>query len=158
MAAVMILAVCPSAFAAEAPTWEGRFGYIGDGYYYDGWPFRPYKDTVVRQNSPDFSWPRIPEALSYDLIVCTDENLKEVKYEKQGLAINVYNFPYTFDVGEYWWSVRFKTENGVSEWYPASKFFIPKDAYIFTLPEVDDILSLIPESHPSQHPCLLTAI
>ena len=144
----MLIAATPVIQAAEAPTWEGRFDYLGGGYYYDGWAFRPYKDIVVRQNSPDFSWPRIPEATSYDLIVCADENLSEIKYERKNLKLNVYNFPYTFDVGEYWWAVRFTTDDGISEWTEASKFFVPKDAYIYTLPEMEDVVSQIPESHP----------
>lgn len=139
------LAVCPAAFADGSPSWEERFDSIG---YYIGWPFKPYKDTIVEQNAPDFSWPYMKEAISYDLIVCTDESLSEIKYERRGLTANYYNFPHTFDVGEYWWSVRFTTAAGTSEWSEASKFFVPKDAYIFTLPEMDDLVSMIPKTHP----------
>ena len=40
--------------------------------------FLPLDDYTVSQNPPDFLWRSIADSVSYDLIVCTDEELKNI--------------------------------------------------------------------------------
>ena len=52
-------------------------------------PFMPKDGYVSYQNPPDFTWCSVKEAEKYDIIVCADKELKEVKYSKYGLIYNL---------------------------------------------------------------------
>ena len=44
--------------------------------------FRPFDNYHTFQNPPDFSWPWVENAESYDLIVCRDRELKDIAYSR----------------------------------------------------------------------------
>lgn len=142
LAASLMLSLVPNLAFSEA-TWADR-----RPAFLDEWPWKPPADYISQQNSPDFTWPRVPRATAYDLIVCADEALTDIKYEKRGITANYYNFPHTFEPGTYWWSVRYHCGEGISEWSPASRFLLVPDAYEFVLPEMGNVVEMIPESHP----------
>ena len=116
-------------------------------------PFKPPHNYSCMQNPPDFTW--CPPTTSYDkytydLVICKDEELKEVAYEANGLKWHYYNFPYTFEPGVYWWSVRFYESGNKepSDWAAAKKFRIDQEAVAFTMPSVEEIVQIIPKGHP----------
>lgn len=113
-------------------------------------PVRPTDGYVSMQNPPNFTWQHVPDAVSYELCVYTDEACTKKKYFKDGLTHNYYNFEHTFEPGKtYWWRVRFYTEDGsYSEWTAKRRFRIDPDAYEFTLPETDVLVAKIPQGHP----------
>ena len=50
-------------------------------------PFRPVDKYVSQQNPPTFTWPYVAGA-EYDLIICSDNKLSNVKYSKNRLKDN----------------------------------------------------------------------
>lgn len=112
-------------------------------------PFRPSDNYVSSQNAPDFMWPYVEGARSYDLIICSDKELKDVKYRKDGLTKNFYTFPHTFETGvHYYWAVRYNDGSGASEWSNPRRFRIDPDAYEFVKPETSELLARVPKTHP----------
>lgn len=112
-------------------------------------PFKPPHKYASMQNPPDFTWPMIDEAgIKWDLIICADEELTDIKYSKYGLDRHYYNFPETFEPGTYYWAVRYSKNGKTSGWSAARRFRIDPDAYEFTVPEPDKIADSIPVSHP----------
>lgn len=112
-------------------------------------PFKPAHKYGCMQNPPDFTWPMIDESgIKWDLIVCSDEELTDIKYSKYGLDYHYYNFPEAFEPGTYYWAVRYTKGGKKSEWSAARRFRIDPDAYVFTVPESDEIADTIPVSHP----------
>jgi len=112
-------------------------------------PFRPEHNYVSEQNPPDFMWPLHSTADSYDLIVCSDPELKDVVYHKEGITTNFYNFDVTFETGvNYWWAVRFNIGVKNSGWSDARRFRIQPNAYEFVSTDIETLMSRIPEGHP----------
>ncbi|MEG2670125.1 MAG: DUF4962 domain-containing protein, partial [Oscillospiraceae bacterium] len=111
-------------------------------------PFYPRADYTCEQNPPDFSWPFVKDAESYDLKVCRDAELTDIAYEKKDIKTNYFNFDKVFECGTYFWSVRYKTKKDVSAWQVARRFRIDKDAYPFPVPSVDEMISNIRKTHP----------
>ena len=115
-------------------------------------PFKPPHNYSCIQNPPDFTWPSPNNnaTYKYDLIICKDEALTEVAYEAKNLEWHYYNFPYTFEPGIYWWSVRFYANGNKepSDWAAAKKFRIDQEYTAFTMPSADEIAEIIPKSHP----------
>ena len=121
------------------------------------WPeVDPYKTRITPvndyhsfQNPPSFKWAVVDGAVSYDIKICTDKELNNIKYEKAGIKTNYYNFPYTFEAGEYFWSYRFTTKDGTSDWCEPRRFLLDRDALEFPVPEtVDEMLKNATLSHP----------
>ena len=110
--------------------------------------FRPYENYRTFQNPPDFSWPWIEGAESYDLIVCRDRGLKDIAYSRYGNRVNYYNFPEVFEPGLYYWSVRHCRDGRASSWEPARRFLLDPSARPFPVPDVEVLLSRIAEGHP----------
>ncbi|MBU5449833.1 DUF4962 domain-containing protein [Acetivibrio sp. MSJd-27] len=145
LAAVILLqTLCTAApvLAAEQP-WPTEYNLQGKEM-----PFRPEDKYVTEQNPPDFSWPSVSYADSYDLKVCRDKDLTDTAYEKSGITDNFYNFDQPFAIGTYYWSVRFRSASGNSVWTPARRFRIDPDASEFPVPPLAKLLEKIPESHP----------
>jgi len=117
-----------------------------------GWwymPFRPVDSLVTTQNPPDFSWPYITGADTYDLQVGRDSAMTDVVYENSNLTINLYNFPNTFDVGTWYWHVRFhKPGTGWSEWSTVRRFRIAEDNVPFVVPPIEQIMANVIPQHP----------
>lgn len=111
-------------------------------------PFKPADKYLSHQNPPDFTWPYV-EGATYDVIVCRDEGLTDVAYQKTGITTNYYNFEYTFETGVYyWWAVRFNMGGSPSGWSRPLRFKIDPDAYPFPVEPIDKILEKVPEQHP----------
>lgn len=141
---VMILQLCMAsmAFAAELK-WPSDYGLQGRHM-----PFRPEDKYVSEQNPPDFSWPAVKGAISYNLKVCKDAELTDVAYEKSAITDNFYNFDTIFETGTYYWSVSYRTTTGQSEWTEARRFRIDPDASAFAVPSLDDMMAKVPTGHP----------
>jgi len=120
--------------------------------------FQPKDNYVSMQNPPDFKWHQvgpISDTVSYDLIICTDPELKNVKYRKDGIKYNFYNFDYPFETGvQYWWSVRYHLNGQISGWSDARRFRISPDAQEFLLPDTEGLLARVPKTHPRIHTTL----
>lgn len=143
-AAIMLLSFGSIAFAEELKWEEANRPNMLFG---NEWPLRPADGYINQQNPPDFSWPRIAGA-RYDIKICSDKELTNVKYEKTNLENNFYNFPHPFETGTYYWSVRFITSEGTSEWMPAMRFLILPTAGVYTVETLEGIIESIPEGHP----------
>ena len=112
-------------------------------------PFRPGDGYVSKQNPPDFQWPYVVEAKKYDLIVCSDPELKDIKYSKYGLEKNIYSFPETFDTGvHYYWAMRWSDGSKNSEWSNPRRFRVDPEAYEFVYPGAEAVAQRIPKGHP----------
>ena len=112
-------------------------------------PFMPKDGYVSYQNPPDFTWCSIGEAEKYDIIVCADKALTEVRYSRFGLNYNFYNFDTTFEVGvEYYWAVRYYKDGIPTEWSEPRRFRIHPSAHDFPVAPVEELLKNIPASHP----------
>ncbi len=110
--------------------------------------FRPFDNYHTLQNPPDFSWPWVEDAESYDLIVCRDRELKDIAYSRYGNRVNYYNFPEIFEPGMYYWSVRHHRDGRPSAWEPARRFLLDPAARPFPVPDVEVLLSRIAAGHP----------
>ena len=113
-------------------------------------PFRPCDMYVSEQNPPSFWWTNVKGASGYDIMVCTDAKRTDVKYYKENIKFNYYNFDCTFEEGvNYFWAVRY-TINGVkSSWSEARRRFrIKKGAYPYPVESADSAASKIPKTHP----------
>ncbi len=144
-----ILATCmlPVAYGAEnsSPDASWNISFPSHGRMM---PFRPVDEYVSVQNPPAFTYPLVEEA-TYDIIVCSDPELKNVVYSKEGINNNYYNFEYTFETGvHYWWAVRYVKGGKASGWSDARRFRIDPDAYEFPLEPLEDIFARLPKTHP----------
>ena len=166
LAVIMIASLSVTAFAAEYPYGRQnifiKYNHITPNNFDKGWaggftfptsgtmvPFRPLHDYVSEQNPPDFMWPQVSSAISYDLIVCSDPELKNVVYEKSNITTNFYNFEHTFETGvDYYWAARYSSGNIKSGWSDARRFRIQPDAHEFTTPDLETLLARIPKDHP----------
>lgn len=133
-----------SVFAASAPSWPAS---RTDGR---SMPFRPDDKYVSVQNPPGFSWNSVSGAKSYIIRVATDNQMKNVVYCKQGITANYYNFPFTFNTGiNYWWTVSYVNSSGVeSVQTTPRRFIIDSNAFEFPVPDMNELVSRIPERHP----------
>lgn len=112
-------------------------------------PFAPSDKYVSEQNAPDFTWPCVIGAQKYDLIVCSDESLKDIKYSAYDVENNFYTFPNTFETGVYYyWAVRYYDGSAYSAWSNARRFKIRPNAYEFTYPGADEVMKNVPTGHP----------
>jgi hypothetical protein len=111
--------------------------------------FQPANHLVTTQNPPDFGWPYITGADSYELQVAADSTFQSIAYQKSGIALNYYNFPHPFAGGQsYFWRVRFHKPEGWSAWSPALKFRIDADNVPFPVPSVAELFQAVPNEHP----------
>lgn len=62
--------------------------------------------------------------------------------------MNYYNFPHPFQPGIYYWSARWKKGSSCGPWSDARRFLLRADAREFTVPDIDTLLSRIPDRHP----------
>ncbi|MBO9604552.1 MAG: DUF4962 domain-containing protein [Paenibacillaceae bacterium] len=112
-------------------------------------PFAPADSLVTSQNPPDFHWPAIAGADTYDLQVSRSASVSTAVYENQTLTVNYYNFPHVFDAGTWYWRVRYHTPaDGWSEWSAIRKFRIEETNVPFVVPPIGQIRSRIDSSHP----------
>ncbi len=149
LAVCMLVSVMPNvAFAAGELTLPDTY----KEYFPDistNTPFRPVHEYLYRQNPPTFTWPAINGAESYDVIICADEALTDVRYEKKGVKDNFILFDTTFEENVYyWWAMRYNKGNQSSEWSVARRFKLASDSVELIFPTKEQILDAIPESHP----------
>lgn len=110
--------------------------------------YRPLDNYANMQNPPDFSWPWEENASCYDLVICRDREMTQVAYEKRNHPVNYYNFPFTFEPGIYYWRARWKKPDCTGPWSEPRRFLLRADAREFPVPDVETLLSRIPEKHP----------
>lgn len=134
----------PGGSAATEP-WDKEYNKNGGTLM----PFTPEDGYVAQQNPPSFKWGYVDGATSYEVVVATDPELKNIKYRKDGIKYNYYNFDTTFETGiHYYWAVRYYIDNKASSWSKVRKFRIDPDAYEYPFPDIDTILNRIPKGHP----------
>ena len=109
-------------------------------------PFKPIDKYGSMQNPPDFTWPQVAGAVSYDLRVL-DEN-DNVKYSKDNLKNSYYNFSEAFEPGTYFWQVRCSNGTEYSDWSAKRRFRVDPDTSVFEVPSVEEIAAKVPVSHP----------
>jgi len=140
----VIMAVSNIPAMASEPGWDMPSGYYSAGGTLE---FRPFNNYYSHQNSPSFSWPIIFGA-TYEIILCSDKELQDVKYRETDLSHNVFTFPYTLEGNKaYYWAVRYKLNGKNSAWSEPRRFYIDPMAYEFTQPKVGDIGEIVKE-HP----------
>ena len=135
------------AFAADNKELPWDYNYNHSSY---GMPFTPAEGYVSEQNPPDFKWGYEKTAVSYELIVAKDAELKDVVYNKAGLDLPYLSIDKTLETGiPLYWAVRYKDKAGkVSTWSTVRKFRIDPDAYEYVVPDIDVIMNNIPNTHP----------
>lgn len=112
-------------------------------------PFTPEEGYVSQQNPPSFKWGYVEGAESYEIVVASDRELKDVKYRETDIEYNVFNFPYTFETGvTYYWAVRYEKGSTVSSWSTPRKFRIYPGATEYTIERWDELKKKIPAEHP----------
>lgn len=110
--------------------------------------YRPFDNYATMQNPPDFSWPYEEGVSGYDVIVCRDRALTDIAYRLENHHVNYYNFPYIFQPGIYYWAVRSRKGGACSKWSRPRRFLLREDAGEFPVPDIDTLLSRIPDTHP----------
>lgn len=112
--------------------------------------YMPPEKYVSMQNPPNFTWPKDYDAVSYNIIICSDRNLNKICYQKEAIPNNYYNFETTMNTGvDYYWSVCAVYADGtIGKQSNALKFTIRKDAWPFPVAPIEKLLENIPISHP----------
>lgn len=124
----MIVPMSVNIFAADGTPWPARSD--------TGMPYRPFDNYLSMNNPPSFSWPCV-EGAEYELKICTDPELENVAFSKEGIKFNVYNFNEFFETDiKYYWSVRYKLNGTYSVWSEVREFMISTDAYDNRFPEI----------------------
>lgn len=140
----MLLSVLSFPVYAGEAEWEN---YKKDNLMYHR--FLPEDQYVSMQNPPTFRWPFVGDSAVYEVVVCADEALTDIKYQQSGITTNFYQFANTFETGvPYYWAVRYTNSGNVSEWSQARRFRIDPDASEFVVDDIDSVLSRVPASHP----------
>lgn len=112
-------------------------------------PFKPPHKYICHQNPPDFTWPQISGAVSYELKICSDEALTNMVYHKLSIPNSYYSFTFPFEPGIYYWSVRYKNASGqMSLWSAPRRFTMDSNYHEFKVKTGEEILAQIPKSHP----------
>ncbi|MFD2329891.1 DUF4962 domain-containing protein [Cohnella sp. GCM10020058] len=131
----------PARASAAAPAWP----QFTDSAHM---PYRPIDSLVTSQSPPDFSWPFVTNADSYQLQVSRTSDFATVAHEATALATNYYNFPVSFEAGTWYWRVRYDQDGTASEWTAPRKFRIEENAVPFPVPPVETLLNSVPDAHP----------
>lgn len=151
--ACMLFTAIPSFAALDNSgnlTWEERADIDNIKSTEREWLFRPFEDAKSEQNPPCFSWPYVGGATAYDLVIARDAEFSDIAYEKYGLSSNYYNFPCLFETGViYYWTVRYHTSFGTSEWREPSRFLVLPEAYEFPVPPMEETVEKLKSwNHP----------
>ncbi|WP_171688849.1 DUF4962 domain-containing protein [Paenibacillus germinis] len=111
--------------------------------------FSPPDFVVTTQNPPDFRWPAVTGADSYDVQVSRSASMTTIDYEITLLNVNYYNFPQQFNYGTWYWRVKYRTSAGVSsDWSAIRKFRIEEQNVPFVVPSVQQLMSQVGTEHP----------
>ena len=139
----LLCGVMPAMAEEEGIAWPVNYGLDGRES-----PFRPPQKYITQQNPPDFSWPMVSGASAHEVIVCRDEAMTDIAYSKSGIALNFYNFTEPFEIGTYYWAVRYKLGTKYSVWTEPRRFRIDPDAWEYVVPDIEEILQRVPKTHP----------
>ena len=155
--AVIMLIIQLPAFAANTKPELPEYYKTLDPQVGNRTPFQPIHQYICMQNPPNFSWTsasvnaNYDEIDGYDVIVCSDEELTDVKYAKYGIKWHYCTFAEPFEPGLYYWAVRYyaKGNKTPSDWSVVRRFRISEDAYDFTVPDdFQKVVDDIPVTHP----------
>ncbi len=134
-------------YAAASGEYNWTSEYVSLGKYKRG--FRPEDKYVSVQNPTSFTWPYVEAAESFDLILCGDEALTDVKYKWEGIKLNLYTPGHTLETGvTYYWAVRYYIKGKPGEWSEPRRLRIDPDAHEAVMDDIDTIMARIPSSHP----------
>ena len=120
----------------EVPPGEGEWGY------------RPSDSSISAINPPSFSWRPMPD-MSWELQCSKDDSFSSIIYTADNIEFNVFTPNRPFTQGNYYWRYRGTSENGdKTNWSRIRSFTIARESSEMPLPERDELLSRIPDSHP----------
>lgn len=108
--------------------------------------WQPAGDSCVQQSPPDFSWPAVRNAESYELEVLAQGQAHTLRREM--VTRNFHNFSEVFPAGQYSWRVRYRLAGEWSDWSTARAFEIDAAAWPFPVPSADALLARVPLTHP----------
>lgn len=152
--AIALTLIIPYLCVSEAEAYTDTLGWDNSSIYitYDKryMPYAPEDKLTPLQNPPSFTWPYVKNAVSYDIKVCADKELTDIKYSKDNIGTNFYCFDRTFNTGvDYYWAVRYRTASGeISCWSDVRRFRIDPDASEFPVDDIDTIMKRLPSKHP----------
>ena len=78
----LIISIISSVFSVSVSAADKDLNYTVVGNDNREMPFRPEDKYVSQQNPPTFLWPNVKNIDSFELVVCSDKELKDVKYRK----------------------------------------------------------------------------
>ena len=128
--AIFLISLIPvqSMAAATLPNYFTTIDTVNIG---SAMPFKPPHKYVCRQNPPDFTWPQISSAVSYELGIFGDAGLNDLRYSKINIPNSYYSFTYGFEPGTYWWAIRYKNAKGEQSPWSAPRRFTLDTNYTF---------------------------
>ncbi len=149
---IMLISLVPvSAFAAAQPKLKLPPEYLDiSPDVGTNMPFKPRHQYLYRQNPPVFSWPKLNDAESYDLIICADEKLTDVCFMFEDIKDNFYLMREPLETNKYyWWALRYNKGDDFSEWSVARRFKVASDSKVVIIPTAEELLPVFAESgHP----------
>lgn len=113
------------------------------------WGFRPVNGARCEVNPPAFVWRPQAGAVRYSWQLSRKPDFERVAREQNGIRLNVFCPPRTFEPGRWYWRFRYGTaDERMSSWSRARSFTILKDTPEFTIPSRAELLRRVPTRHP----------
>jgi hypothetical protein len=113
--------------------------------------YSPADGSISNTNPPSFVWLPIPNTVSYTLEYSTDPQFAaEATIKVEGLDISIYTPATTISTAQTWyWRVSGVYDDGrLTPPTSVRRFNVASDASILPLPDLNEVRSKIPASHP----------
>ena len=113
--------------------------------------YTPGEGSVVTTNPPSFIWVPVPGAASYILEYGSDPAFApSATVRVDGIDLSIYTPPFPFDTEKTWyWRVyAVNSEGAVLPPTAARSFRIHPEAALFPLPDLEQMRSQVPATHP----------
>ena len=133
-------------------------------------PYSPEDGSTVRVNPPPFAWVPVKNQyyqvyhqwaprgnFTYRLEVSKDVNFKSDVITRENLDYNTYALEESLTPGKWYWryaverddiNYEGKTLEGYSFYSKTREFEVPADAKVWNLPDIKQVISNIPQTHP----------
>jgi len=140
---ILLLSFFSNPIQAKALEFDGKPARHGE------WGFRPQDQSRSPTNPPSFTWRPQREAVTYQLQCSQDPSFQEVFYGVKHLTYPCHRPPETFPLGRSYWRLRFlDSKEEASEYSQVRSFLITEKAADFPMPEREELLARIPDTHP----------